>query len=90
MNEALSLDLIALTGEPIQRYTYSTFSVNDRPAVTRLLIEHPDEQFADELDGSVLYKALSTGSFTYKGDDPTDYVDDFKQINLVAVRTWRR
>ncbi|WP_033341039.1 CotH kinase family protein [Catenuloplanes japonicus] len=84
MNEALALDLIALTGEPIQRYTYSTFSVNDRPAVTRLLIEHPDEQFADELDGSVLYKALSTGSFTYKGDDPTGYVNDFKQINLVG------
>ncbi|MFI5844060.1 CotH kinase family protein [Catenuloplanes sp. NPDC051500] len=84
MNEALSLDLIALTGEPIQRYAYSTFAVNDRPAVTRLLIEHPDEQFADEIGGSVLYKALSTGSFTYKGDDPTGYTEDFKQINMIG------
>ena len=81
LNEALSLNLLAAAGEVAQRYAYSSFRVNNRPTVARLVVEHPDEHFADDMQGSgVLYKSLATGQFTDQGDDPTDYADDFKQI----------
>ena len=81
LNEALSLNLLAAAGEVTQRYAYSSFTVNDRPTTARLVVEHPDEHFADDMEGSgVLYKSLATGRFTDQGDDPTDYADDFKQI----------
>ncbi|WP_229400668.1 CotH kinase family protein [Micromonospora okii] len=83
LNEALSLSLLADVGEAAQRYAYSSFTVNDRPTTARLLVEHPDEHFADRMDGSgVLYKSLATGSFTDQGDDQTAYQDDFKQITM--------
>ncbi|GAB3146122.1 CotH kinase family protein [Micromonospora sonneratiae] len=82
LNEALALSLIDLAGEPAQRYAYSSFSVNDRPTTARLIVEHPDEHFADEFESpGVLYKSLSTSRFEYQGEDPVDYQDDFKQIN---------
>jgi spore coat protein CotH len=81
LNEALALNLLARTGEPAPRYAYSSFMVNGRPTTARLLVEHPDERFADDLGGSgVLYKSLATGRFADQGDDPTAYADDFAQI----------
>ena len=81
LNEALSLNLLAQAGEVAQRYAYTGFTVNGRPTTARLIVEHPDAEFADRIDGSgVLYKALSTSQFTDQGDDPVDYADDFKQI----------
>lgn len=82
LNEAVSLALTEESGQPIQRFTYSSFAVNDRPVTTRLLLEVPDEQFAsDNLDSQgVLYKALSTSEFRYRGEDPTEYKDSFKQV----------
>ncbi|GAB3853971.1 CotH kinase family protein [Dactylosporangium cerinum] len=81
LNEAVSLNVLAAADQTAQRYAYTSFTVNDRPTTARLIVEHPDEDFADTLGGSgVLYKSLATGSFTDQGDDPTDYADDFKQI----------
>ena len=81
LNEALALNVLAAAGEVAQHYAYTSFTVNDRPTTARLVVEHPDEHFADDMAGSgVLYKSLSTGQFTDQGDDPTDYADDFKQI----------
>ncbi|MGN9768618.1 CotH kinase family protein [Micromonospora sp. SD12] len=81
LNEAVSLRVLAGAGEASQGYAYSRFVVNDRPATARLVVEHPDGTFADGLDGDgVLYKSLATGSFTYQGDDPTEYQDDFSQV----------
>jgi spore coat protein CotH len=81
LNEAVSLNVLATAGETAQRYAYTSFTVNDRPTTARLIVEHPDEDFADTLGGSgVLYKSLATSQFTDQGDDPTDYADDFKQI----------
>ncbi|OON29568.1 MULTISPECIES: CotH kinase family protein [unclassified Micromonospora] len=83
LNEALSLSLLDSTGEAAQRYAYSSFTVNDRPTTARLLVEHPDENFADQMGGTgVLYKSLASSSFTDQGDDQTDYTDDFKQITM--------
>jgi spore coat protein CotH len=80
-NEALALALVGLAGEPTQRFGYTAFTVNDRPTVSRLLVEVPDDGYADDLGHGVLYKALSTSTFAYQGDDPTAYEDDFDQIN---------
>ncbi|WP_431903703.1 CotH kinase family protein [Micromonospora carbonacea] len=83
LNEALALSLLDSTGEVAQRYAYSSFTVNDRPTTARLLVEHPDENFADQMGGAgVLYKSLASSSFTDQGDDQTDYADDFKQITM--------
>ena len=81
LNEAVSLNVLAAAGQTAQRYAYTSFTVNDRPTTARLLVEHPDEDFAGTLGGSgVLYKSLAGSQFTDQGDDPTSYADDFKQI----------
>ena len=80
--EALALDLVGAAGEPTQRSMYTSLSVNGAAAVLRLVVEIPDSEFADDnfrADG-VLYKALSTGRFTYLSDDPLAYANAFKQI----------
>jgi spore coat protein CotH len=85
LNEAVSLDVLAASGEVSQGYAYASFAVNDRPVTARLLVEHPDENFADDVGGSgVLYKSLASGQFTDQGDDPTDYQDDVKQITMTG------
>ncbi len=81
LNEALSLELLDRAGETTQEYSYAGLRVNDRPVKTRLLVEHPDSDFAASLGNGVLYKALSTSTFAYQGEDPTAYDDDFKQVN---------
>lgn len=85
-NEALALSLVADTGQTSQDHVYSTFTVNDRPTTTRLLVEHPDESYVEAEFGSdsVLYKSLAGGSFTDKGNDPTEYATDFEQINRIG------
>lgn len=82
-NEALALELLAATGDATQQYAFGSFKVNNRPTTLRLLVENPDENFAERIDGSgVLYKALSTSQFSDQGEDPVEYQDDYKQINM--------
>ncbi|GAA4609510.1 spore coat protein CotH [Actinoplanes octamycinicus] len=82
LNEAVSLNVLNTAGQPAQRYAYTSFTINDRPTTARLVVEHPDENFADTIGGNgVLYKSLATGQFTDQGDDQTEYADDFKQIS---------
>ncbi|QOD02947.1 CotH kinase family protein [Pseudarthrobacter sp. BIM B-2242] len=83
LNEALALALTATSGQATQRYAYTTYSVNGSATQTRLLVENPDEAYADSLfdtDG-VLYKADAESSFTYQGDDLATYEEQFKQLN---------
>jgi spore coat protein CotH len=86
LNEAVSLDVLAAAGEITQRYAYTSFTVNGRPTTARLVVEHPDDEFAGTVaestgNSGVLYKSLASSQFTDQGDDPTAYADDFKQIN---------
>lgn len=83
LNEAVALSLTAESGQPTQRYAYTRYSVNGSPAQTRLVLEHPDEGYANSLFDSdgVLYKADANSSFTYQGDDQTTYTDQFVQVN---------
>jgi spore coat protein CotH len=85
LNEALSLTLIDLAGEPAEAASYAAFSVNGSEPTLRLLVQHPDDSFsaADLEDEGVLYKALSGtdgGSFTYEGEDPLAYAGSFRQV----------
>ncbi|WP_200304725.1 CotH kinase family protein [Streptomyces adelaidensis] len=86
VNEALSLSLMDTTGEKSERYAFTSVKVNNRPVTTRLMVESPDTDYAESVaDGNgVLYKARAGGSFEYKGDDPTDYGDSFKQLNKIG------
>lgn len=82
LNEALALRLIARAGEPSQKSTYASFTFNDSKRTLRHVVEEPGKRFAEDVftrDG-VLYKALSTGRFEYRGDDPLSYRDSFRQI----------
>lgn len=82
LNEALMLSLMDSSGQVAERYAFSSFTVNNRPTATRLLVENPSTGYATEqIDGNgVLYKARASSRFSYVGDDPTDYKDQFKQI----------
>lgn len=83
LNEALSLALTGSSGQATQRYAYTTYSVNGSPTQTRLLVENPDEAYADSLfdTAGVLYKADAESSFTYQGDSLATYEEQFKQLN---------
>ncbi|WP_328630800.1 CotH kinase family protein [Streptomyces sp. NBC_00356] len=82
-NEALSLSLTGESGQKAERYAFTKLKVNNRPAATRLMVEAPDTDYADDVSGgnAVLYKARASGSFEYKSDDPSDYETSFKQLN---------
>ncbi|MFB7953835.1 CotH kinase family protein [Streptomyces sp. NPDC056045] len=83
LNEALSLSLTDRSGQKAERYAFTELKVNNRPAATRLMVEAPDTDYADDIaDGNgVLYKARASGSFEYRGDDPSEYESSFKQLN---------
>ncbi|WP_425863924.1 CotH kinase family protein [Arthrobacter sp. TWP1-1] len=83
INEALALSLTAATDQITQRYAYTTYSVNGSATKTRLLLENPEETYAEGLlDGNgVLFKADADSKFSYQGDDLATYEDQFKQLN---------
>ncbi|MDO0977411.1 CotH kinase family protein [Mycolicibacterium frederiksbergense] len=82
INEALSLSLTAVTGQPTQRYAYATYTINGQ-TTTRLLVEHPDATYANSLFDAAgyLYKADANSRLEYRGPDQSLYADQFKQIN---------
>lgn len=81
-NEALSMLLIDAAGQPGSSVAYSTLRINDGAAALRLVLETHDAALADEdfPHKGVLYKALGTGSFAYRGEDPLAYADSFRQL----------
>jgi spore coat protein CotH len=82
LNEAVALDLLAEAGLASQQAVSTTFSVNGSETVLRLAIEHPDDdawqEAAFDSDGA-LYKAESTGDWSYRGDNPDDYDEIWDQ-----------
>ncbi|MEW6153109.1 MAG: CotH kinase family protein [Actinomycetota bacterium] len=81
LNEAVALELIGLAGVPTQRAVAARFSVNGSGEVLRLVVEHPDDTWRDASFGGdgVLYKAESTGDYSYRGTDPAAYENVFDQ-----------
>lgn len=84
LNEALSLSLTEMTRQPTQRYAYAAYTINGQ-TTTRLILEHPDEMYANSLFDSdgYLYKADANSRLEYAGPDQSSYADQFKQINAV-------
>lgn len=82
LNEAMALSLTAATGQPSQRYAYATYTINGQET-TRLLLEHPDETYANTLFDAqgYLYKADAASQLKLVGTDQSAYADQFKQIN---------
>ncbi len=79
LNEAVALDLLEIAGLASQDSAYATFTVNDSDPVLRLVMEHPDEIWMDDAFSSSgsLYKAESTGDYSYRGEDPEAYDEVF-------------
>lgn len=79
LNEAVALDLLEAAGLASQEAAYAAFSVNGSEEVLRLVIEHPDDVWleANFADSGLLYKAESTGDYSYRGDDPDSYDEVF-------------
>ncbi len=81
LNEAVALELLDLAGLASQDAIAASFTVNGSEPTLRLVIDNPDDSWmAEEFDaGGALYKAESTGDYSYRGDDPESYVDVFDQ-----------
>ena len=77
----MALELLDLAGLASQDAVATSFSVNGSEPVLRLVIENPDDAWmAEQLDASgALYKAESSGDYTYRGEDPQAYTEVFDQ-----------
>lgn len=81
LNEAVALELLDLAGLASQDAISVRFSVNGSDEDLRLIIELPDDEWMDDnFDSSgALYKAKSSGDYSYRGDDAESYDDIFDQ-----------
>lgn len=81
LNEAVALELLDLAGLASQQAITAGFSVNGSNAVLRLVIELPDDAWMEATfdDPGALYKAESTGDYSYRGTDPDSYDEVFDQ-----------
>jgi spore coat protein CotH len=81
LNEAVSLELLEMAGLASQKAIAVKFSVNGSEAVLRLVTELPDDLWMEEHfdEGGALYKAESTGDYSYRGADPDSYDEVFDQ-----------
>ena len=81
LNEAVALELLELAGLASQDAIATAFSVNGSDATLRLAIENPDDAWMAEWfdEDGALYKAESTGDYSYRGDDPDAYDEVFDQ-----------
>lgn len=81
LNEAVSLDLLREAGLASEKAVYVSFSINGSEPVLRLVVENPDDMWmAENFDISgALFKAESTGDYSYRGEDPGSYDEVFDQ-----------
>ena len=81
LNEAVALDLLATTGLASEKTAHISLSVNGSDPVLRLTCQDLDESWVGQnFDvAGLLYKAESTGDYTYRGTDESAYKDVFDQ-----------
>ena len=81
LNEVVALDLLATTGLASEKAAHISLSVNGSDPVLRLTCQDLDESWvARNFDvAGLLYKAESTGDYTYRGTDESAYKDVFDQ-----------
>ncbi len=80
LNEAVALDLLSAAGLASEPHSYAAVRVGNASAL-RVVLEAPgDTWVARTMTGDgILYKAEATGDYTYRGTDPTSYVEVFDQ-----------
>ena len=81
LNEAVALDLLAKTGLASEKAAHISLSVNGSDPVLRLTCQDLDGSWVEQnfdVTG-LLYKAESTGDYTYRGTDESAYKDVFDQ-----------
>lgn len=82
LNEAVALDLLSEAGLASEASAPSSFTVNGGDPELRLIVELPDDdawQDANFSGSGALYKAESTGDWSYRGEDQGDYAEAFEQ-----------
>ncbi len=81
LNEAVALDLLEAAGLATQDAIAVRFSVNESGEPLRLVIENPEDTWLEQnFDSSdALYKAESTGDYSYRGEDSGSYEEVFDQ-----------
>jgi spore coat protein CotH len=81
LNEAVALELLDMAGLASLQGVACRFSVNGSDQVIRLVTQLPADEWMQETFGSTgaLYKAESSGDYSYRGDDPDSYTDVFDQ-----------
>jgi len=81
LNEAVALDLLQMAGLKAQDAISTRLQVNGGTTVHRLIIESPDDEWMKKNFSSrgALYKAESSGDYSYRGDNPASYDEVFDQ-----------
>jgi spore coat protein CotH len=81
LNEAVALEVIGMSGAATQKAFSTRFTVNGGTEVLRLAIESPNDEWEESTFDSegILYKAESTGDYSYRGTDPEAYDEIFDQ-----------
>jgi spore coat protein CotH len=81
LNEAVALQLLDQAGLASLQAAACRFSVNGSDEVLRLATELPNDEWMEEHFGSTgaLYKAESSGDYSYRGTDPKSYEEVFDQ-----------
>lgn len=80
INEATALDLLGEAGLATQEAAVVRFSVNGSAESLRLVIENPDDSWAERaLGDGALYKADAQGDYSFRGTDPEAYTEAWEQ-----------
>lgn len=86
LEEPLALYAHKVSGEVIPEYSYASVTVSDLDPIYYEICENIDESFLEKYFGDsegVLYKAGNFVDLTYKGNDQTEYMEDFEQKTQV-------
>lgn len=80
LNEAVALELLGEAGLATENAAATRFTFNDSKAQLRLVIDNPsDELYSEETfkGEGITYKADSTGNYSYRGKNGSDYESAF-------------
>ncbi len=81
LNEAVALELLDRADLASQRAMATSFTANGSTPVLRLVVELPEDQWMERTFSArgALFKAESTGDWSYRGDDEASYDEIFDQ-----------
>jgi spore coat protein CotH len=81
LNEAVALELLGAAGLATEKSFATRFTANGGDQVLRLVVENPNDKWnTDNFTGAgLLYKAESSGDYSYRGEDAASYEDVFDQ-----------